>query len=228
MVLAGVGIVMLAVVLWWCRRRSARTGGVDADRRPLVVAELRRRPVVRSLLMVGVAALVVAPALVPLSPAVWLLLFLGLCVAVPVAWRHPTATSPPRPHPAATGDDEPTLELDVGLLGLRRRLRGRSTAFLAVVGPLLAVAAVTVVLVVAGHGHTSPRPRAAAAPARKSTGPTTATTAPPATVPTPGPPSVTSGDAPAVTPAPTSQSPTPSPVPPPPPDPLTALLETLP
>jgi hypothetical protein len=249
-VLAGVSIAMLAAVLWWYRRRRSRTGGVLADpawgstragtparapaapgtsrcarTRPTIVAELRRRPVFLSLVIVSAVALVVAPAFVPLSPARWLILLLGLGVAAPVAWRH-QAGSRPRPHPGAAGDDDPTLELDVGRLGLRRRVGGRSGAGLAAVGPVVAVAAVTVVLLLGGHVRTPPRHRAAAAPAPKTTGPTTSTTAPPTTVPA-APSASTPGAAPTVTFTPATPSPTPPPAPPPAVDPLSALLQVL-
>jgi hypothetical protein len=237
LVLAGLGIAMLAAVLWWYRRRRPRAGGVPADPAcgatraetpdgPTVAAELRRRPAFLSLLIVGAVALVVAPAFVALSPALWLILLVGLCAAAPVAWRHQAEAAQPRPPPGAASDDEPTLELDIGLLGLRRRLGRKRTAALAAVGPVVAVAAVTVVLLLGGHVRT-PHHRAAAAPAPSTTGPTTSTTAPPTTVPTAVPPAAATGAAPAVPFAPATPSPTPPPAPPPAPDPLTTLLQVL-
>jgi len=242
---------MLAAVLWWYRRRRPRAGGVLADpacgatlaetpdrptpalvtsgrvgTRPTVATELRRRPAFLSLLVVGAVALVVAPAFVALSPALWLALLVGLCAAAPVAWRHQPPASQPRPHPGAAGDDDPTVELDIGLLGLHRRLGGKRTAALAAVGPVVAVVAVTVVLLLGGHVRT-PHHRAAAAPAPSTTGPTTSTTAPPTTVPTAVPPAAATGAAPAATFAPATPSPTPPPAPPLAPDPLTTLLQVL-
>ncbi len=287
MLAAGALLVLAAVLGWQYRRRRAKpstgvvsepsgwgqpgapSGGPAADGdstdpggpRPTwaaVASELPRRP--RRVLLLGLAAaaLVAAPAVLPVSPLLWLLLFIGLCLATPFVWnaasRGGRREEGREPLPGQRSEDAPTLEIDAALIrsaveasdvddtvtlggptgGLPGRTPGarldRRGAAVAFLSAVALVVALAVVLVGGGHAP-APDHRTARASVPAPAPASTPSSAPPATAPATTPVTAAPPAAePTVTVNPPAPTPTPSAGPPPSSgeNPLSALLQALP